>query len=634
MKKYTPLHCHSHFSLLDGLAQPEQMAARIEAIDADSCALTDHGSVSGVVQFSKAMRDAGKKPILGCELYISKLDASVKKPENSKMSHLPVLCKNYKGWMKLIKITSASNHPDHFYRRPRLSFEQLKEYLDGNIIGFSGHLGSCLANMLISSGMDAGVRLALEMQEAFGKGNFYLETQLYLADYEPLQRKVTEMVREVGRRTGIPVIATPDAHYATQDQAPDQNILLCRGMGTNLRNGKKPEFQLNCFFNSDRFHIPSYEEMIEYGHTEEELANTLELDAKIEDFKITRKPILPPFPCPNGMDSNLYLRQLCREGWAKLIAGKVPEHKHQEYADRVKKELDIFEGADLSGYFLICQDIVNFVRDKGWLAGPGRGSAAGCLISYLIGITQVDPIPYGLLIERFYNEGRNTEDNISLPDIDMDVPVAKREEVIQHIKDRYGDDKVSQMITYQTMQGRAAVKDVFKAYADLSNDDINRITKLIPDPAKVAGELQEMKEETGDSSLIRFALEEKPADFAEWGVGIDENGNVTGELGPRFEQAMRLEGTKIIQSKHAAGVIISPEPLEEYCPMVYDTKKKMLVAGMEMNDLEALGMVKLDILGIALLDKIMGIQEILEFGDILQNTKKERETTDYDYANV
>jgi DNA polymerase-3 subunit alpha len=252
-------------------------------------------------------------------------------------------------------------------------------------------------------------------------------------------------------------------------------------------------------------------------------------------------------------------------------------------------------------------------------------------VSYLVGITQIDPMPYNLLFERFYNAGRNSDDHISYPDIDMDVPVAKREAVIEYIKKQYGSNKVSQMITFQTMQGRAALKDVFKAYADMSNDDINRITSLIPDPSKVAGELQHMKEETGESSLIRFALEEKGQDFADWGVGLDKYGNVTGPLGARFEQAMRLEGTKIIQSKHAAGVVISPEPLEEYCPMVYDTKKKIVIAGMEMNDLEALGMLKFDILGIAMLDKIMGVRDILETGDIRREAKQERVLTDYDY---
>lgn len=626
-KSYFPTHLHSDYSLMDGLSQVHQIANRIEDIGLDGCALTDHGNVSGAVAFKKAMTDKGLRSHIGCELYISAQDANIRTPENQKHSHLPVISKNYNGWIDLVKITSSSNHPDHFYRRPRLSFNQLKEHLHGNILGFSGHLGSCVANNLLSGGVDHTRTLVEEMREAFGKDNFYLETQLYLADHEPLQKQVTEMVRELSKKTGVPCIATPDAHYAYREQAVDQRILLCRSMGVTLRRGKEKDFQLSTFFNSNRFYIPSYDEMRAFGHTEEELENTLQLASTVEDYEITKAPVLPPFDCPNGLSAEQYLRELCREGWNKLIKDKVSKERHQEYADRVKMELGVFEENNLSGYFLICQDIVNFVRKNGWLAGPGRGSAAGCLVSYLIGITQIDPLPYDLLFERFYNAARKG----ALPDIDMDVPVGKREIVIQYLKDKYGANKVSQMITFQTMKGRAAVKDVFKAYGDMSNDDINRITALVPDPAKVAGELQHMKEETGESSLIRFALEEKAKDFAEFGVEIDKDGRVHGALGPRFEQAMRLEGTKIIQSKHAAGIIIGVEPLEDSCPMVYDSKKKILVAGMEMNDLEALGFVKLDILGIALLDKLMGVQEILEFGDIKRETKQERESIEYEY---
>lgn len=1010
--KYIPLHVHSDRSLLDGLSQTHQIANRIEEIGATACAITDHGAISASVSFSQEMKDRNLKPLLGCELYVSQHDASIKNTDNAKHSHLPVICKNYNGWIDLIKITSASNNPDHFYRRPRLSFNQLKEYLHGNIIGFSGHLGSDISNSLDAFGVSNTIKLAEEMQEAFGKGNFYLESQLYLADHEPKQHIINDMVRELSKKTGIPLIATPDAHYASQSQAVDQRILLCRSMGVTLKRGKQPDFQLSTFFNSDRFYIPSAEEMISFGHTEEELANTLELADKVENFEILKSPVVPPFPCPNGLSEKEYLRKLCLDGWSKLIKNSVPKAQHQEYADRVKMELGIFEENNLSGYFLICQDIVNFVRNNGWLAGPGRGcligdtkvflanghtkllkdinigdkvyttngikpvtnkfeydvdeqllsikcwhtstnklvltkdhkilsskdgvhtqwnradeldcgdfifypdtdfdyiqhtesidlkdycdneqnyifkvdtieqivfnarwktpqkykpckryielnddfyyflgyftgdgsihrklghvyiifnanddvkikkivnyittltndtsswlqkttnsyqfsikhraftnfinslfssyryssnskhvpynifrnyndilnfisglldsdgtihqsdyrikttsetlayeimfllrqhipcsisiqqahtdkrgseiqtsysvifnklqfdnlrtnhvnsfsslsklykkvdegwlfrirsidktssykkvydiavedehnyltefgivhnSGAGCLVSYLCGITQIDPIQYGLLFERFFNAARKG----ALPDLDMDVPVGKREIILNHLKKKYGSNKVSQMITYQTMKGRAAVKDVFKAYGDMTNDDINRLTSLIPDPAKVAGELQHMKDEFGESSLIRFALEVKAEEFNEWGVKLENDGSVSGILGPRFEQAMRLEGTKIIQSKHAAGVIISPEPLSECCPMVYDSKKKILVAGMEMGDLEAIGFVKLDILGLALLDKLMGVSEILEHGDVLRETKEERENIVYDYS--
>jgi DNA polymerase-3 subunit alpha len=657
--KYVPLHAHSHFSLLDGLSQPKHMAARTVEIGSGSCALTDHGTVSGVVQFHKAIKNVcqcGKqkddhptltcsmetfspaklKPIIGCELYISKDDAKLKVPENKKLAHIPVLSKSYHGWKQLIQITSASNDPDHFYYHPRLSLEQLATYLDGSIIGFSGHLGSHIANAIVEDDKikpnwekDA-VILANYLQVLFGKGNFYLESQRYAKRIIPIQIQLSDCITKLSQLTGIPVICTPDAHYAFQEQASDQAILLCRSMGVTIARGKKPDFQLNSFFNSDAFYIPSAEEMIGFGHTEEELDNTLEIADKIESYEITKNPQLPPFACPAPYEGQPkeYLRYLCREGWGGL-AKRIDKSKYGLYGDRVKHELDVVEGANLSGYFLICQDILNFIRKNGWLAGSSRGSCGGSIISRLTGITSVDPIKYDLLFERFYNAGRNTAENISLPDIDMDVPATKRDAVIDYIKQQYGHDKVCQMITLQTMKGRAALKDVFSAYGDMTFDEINRITKLIPEPSKVAGELQHMKEETGEASLIRFALEEKAGDFAEW-CTMNDNGVLQGPLAHRFEQAMRLEGTKIIQSKHAAGVIISQEPLSQCCPMVYDPKKKTVVAGMEMNDLEAIGMVKMDILGLTLLDKIMGAQQILEFGDIIADERESIDEAFYD----
>jgi DNA polymerase-3 subunit alpha len=260
------------------------------------------------------------------------------------------------------------------------------------------------------------------------------------------------------------------------------------------------------------------------------------------------------------------------------------------------------------------QDIVNYVRNQGWLPGPGRGSAAGCLVSYLISITSIDPIKYDLLFERFYNQGRQEKGHVSLPDIDVDVPINKREEVISYIKNKYGMDKVAQMVTFNTMKGRGAIKDVLRVYGNISFDEMNNITKSIPDEAKIADELQEMKEETGEASIIRWSLENNVEKLKEW-CYIDDNNQLQGPLAKRFEQAIRLEGTKTNQSKHAAGIAISAEPLQEICPMVYDSKNNQLIAGMEMQDLEALGVIKFDILGIAMLDKIMTIQDILEKGE-------------------
>lgn len=220
---------------------------------------------------------------------------------------------------------------------------------------------------------------------------------------------------------------------------------------------------------------------------------------------------------------------------------------------------------------------------------------------------------YDLMFDRFYNAGRNTKDRVSMPDIDIDVPIDKRENIIEYIKQTYGTDRVSQMVTFNTMKGRGALKDVLRAYGNISFDDMNKITKNIPDEAKISDELQEMKKEYGEASIIKWTLENNPKELKEW-CSIDDNGNLTGPLSKRFEQAIRLEGTKTNQSKHAAGVVIAPEPLTNICPMVYDTKNKNLIAGMEMQDLENIGVIKFDILGVAVLDKIMNISNMLKTG--------------------
>ena len=348
-------------------------------------------------------------------------------------------------------------------------------------------------------------------------------------------------------------------------------------------------------------------------HTEEEIANTNYVNSLIESYDILSKAKLPPFECPKGYDDAEYLRELCRKGWREKIANVIPKEDHQIYVDRIKYELDVLQGANLSSYFLIVQDIVNYVRSQGWLPGPGRGSAAGCLVSYLIGITSIDPIKHNLFFDRFYNSGRNTKDRISMPDIDVDVPINKRENIIEYIKNKYGHDKVSQMVTFNTIKGRGALKDVLRVYGNISFEEMNRITKNIPDEAKIADELQEMKEETGEASIIRWALENNADKLKEW-CYIDENGELQGPLAKRFEQAIRLEGTKSNQSKHAAGIVISSEPLKDSCPMVYDTKNGQLMAGMEMQHLEGMGIIKFDVLGVAMLDKVMTIQDLLQEG--------------------
>jgi DNA polymerase-3 subunit alpha len=609
------------YSLLDGLSKPSQIAEKCQQIGATACALTDHGTIAGAIKFHKAMKSVGVKPILGCEIYICHNDPTHQNKENKELSHFLVLAKNLKGWKKLISLVSESNRPDFYYHKPRLDLKNLQRYCDGDLIGICGHLGSVLADKLVNNNAiipdwkNIGQNTISELKDLFGKDNFFLEAQLMDKVNTPIQVELTDCIRELSKLTDTKIIATPDAHYVNKIDAADQRILLCNNLKTTLpeisnKINANENIPLGCFFLSDNFHILSQEEINEL-HTEEEIENTILVSDMCEEYEISSRPRLPPFDC--GVSPDEFLRDLCRNGWREKIANTIDKDKQQIYIDRIKYELDILQGAGLSSYFLIVQDIVNHVRHSNWLPGPGRGSAAGCLVSYLIGITGIDPIKYNLMFDRFYNAGRNSKDRVSMPDIDVDVPIDKREDIISYIKQKYGEKQVSQMVTFNTIKGRGAIKDVLRVYGNIGFEEMNRITKNIPDEAKIADELQEMKDETGEASIIRWALENESEKLKEW-CFIDENDQLQGPLAKRFEQAIRLEGTKVNQSKHAAGVVIADSDLSEVCPMVYDTKTKTKIAGMEMEDLESIGVVKFDILGVAMLDKIMFISEYLKQG--------------------
>jgi DNA polymerase-3 subunit alpha len=636
-KQYFPLHCHSDFSLLDGLAKPSQIAKRCKELGLAGTALTDHGTIAGSLSFGQTMSKKDLKPILGVEFYVAHEEPA--KKSNRKLSHMGVLSKNYAGWKQLIRLTSAANHPDNFYYRPRLDTDGIGEFTDGNLIGFSGHLGSCIANTILGPlDGDPGRNIrracdrALLLQDMFGRGNFYLEKQLVDTQHNPTAKILAEVIDEVSIKTGIPRIATPDSHYAFKDDAIDQRVLICTAMDTTfgqVRNKMvaNEDVGLAAFFKSNNYHIPSYDEMIGYGHTEEELENTLRLAEMCESYDLTSAPCLPQYDCPDGMTSSQYLHKLCQDGWHQRLdkIKRVIKHNQQysltTYGDRVRSELAILDEAKLADYFLIVRDIVHYAINDGQLVGCGRGSAAGSLVLYLLGVTHIDPIEHDLLFSRFYNAGRNTKDRVSLPDVDMDFEIGKRGEIIQYIRNKFGHDKVAQMLTFSRMQGRSAFKDVCRVRSACDAATMNKITEHIPDEAEIADQLQDMREldkkqgGDGEASILRWALDNHARELKQWAF-IAEDGSIQGEFGPIFEQAIRLEGTKRSQGKHAAGVVISPTPLAETCPMVYDKNTQEMIAGMEMNDLEAMGMVKFDCLGIAMLDKMHGIVNLLYNGEL------------------
>jgi len=415
----------------------------------------------------------------------------------------------------------------------------------------------------------------------------------------------------------------PHSYYTEKADARLHRVLLCSDMKTTLpkiqktirpdnRGGisvdsKYPEEHMDklVYFMQDSFYVLNKEESKDL--------DTKELKSiydQCEDYNILSKPMLPKFSCPNDMSEEEYLKELCRKGWKKLLIDddKVSDEvSKQRYLDRFKEEFDVIKGANLFGYFLIVQDIIKYVNDRGWLSGPGRGSAAGCLISYLIGITKIDPLEFDLLFARFYNAGRNSADHISLPDIDIDVPGKHRDEIISYLKDKYGHDRVSQMLTFGRLQGKSAIKEVLRINEACSFAEMNAISNCIPDEAKISDQLAEMDDE--DRSIIRWALINNADELRDF-CKINDDGKLEGEYADYFEQAIRIEGTFKTQGKHAAGVVISAEPLQKVCPMMKQKGSNEKIAGLEMADLEALGHVKFDVLGINLLDKIMKIQEI------------------------
>jgi DNA polymerase-3 subunit alpha len=647
MTKYVPLHVHSQYSMMDGISKPHQIAQRCKEIGVPACALTDHGNVFGAVAHMKALKKHDIKPIIGCELYVCDQHASIKTAENRKLKHLVVLAKNMQGWKQLIKLISVANLPENLYYKPRLSIEQLAEFADGNLIAFSGHLGSHLSHTIFAD-MNAGTScsciedvkqythtdwvkqttdMACKLRDIFGKGNFFIEVQLVDSERVPAMALLAQGLRYVSKKTGIKTIATPDAHYCWKEDSFDQRIVLANSLNTTLKEvndklARGDEVGLKAFFESRQYYIPSYEDMIGFGNTEEELQATIDIADECETYDLSAKPRLPAFPCPDGMSSKDYLQALLDKGWEtrKPLIDKViakGEYTEEDYKDRLKEEFGVLTTYKLEDYFLIVHDIVRYARQEcGQVIGPGRGSASGSLILYLLGCVEVDPLDSSLLFSRFLNEGRFTKDHISLPDVDLDFEIEHRDEIVSYIRQKYGEDKVAQMVTFIRVQGKGALKEVLRAHGTLTFEQMNEITALIPSEQDIADELASMREvnEDGVASIILWALQNKKEALQQWAY-IDDSGKIQGPLAKIFEQTIRLEGIIKSVGKHPAGVIIGPQPLHEVCPMVYDKGTNKHVCGFDMGTLEQMGMLKMDILGVACLSKIHNIIKILKCGN-------------------
>jgi DNA polymerase-3 subunit alpha len=633
MSKFISLHNHTHYSLLDGLSKPSRIAEVCSEYKMKACAITDHGNIAGVVEFHEEMNKKNIKPILGCELYINN-NPTDKTKDNKKLAHLVILAKNKNGWDKIIQLVSRSNEDDVFYYKPRISTDMIKE-CSGDIIAFSGHPGSEMANVIFSelSAYDCktiedvqnkiqenfwedAVSLARKYEDIFGKGNFFLEIQLVDSDNMPASTVIAEILRKVSLETGIPCVATGDSHYPTKEDYVDHRILLCSGLQKTLKQIQQDirddkSVALGTFFKSENYYIPSYNDVLASGNTEEEIQNSVKIAEMCEAYDIVGPPQLPIFEWTDGKTEEEYIISLCRKGWIKK---KQENWDEKVYAERVKEELKVFNDAGLNGYFLIVQDYVNYAKNKGWLVGPGRGSCCGSLVSYLLGITEVDPIKYGLIFSRFFNKARayNPETKKgSLPDIDMDFSKKHRKLIIEYIRDKYGRERVCQMVTFGRLMGRGAVKEILRIHSVCDHITANKITKYIPDEADIDDKL----EDSGETSIINWTLDNMPHLISDY-CTKNKDGKLEGNYARYFEQAIRIEGTLKTQSKHAAGIVISKGPLNQMCPMIQDKKGKEPIAGYDMGGLEKIGGVKYDILGILALDRLQGTNDLLRTGKI------------------
>jgi len=564
-------------------------------------------SVSGCVNFIKSCKSQDIIPIIGSELIL----------DNG--SKITLLCKNNNAWTSLLKIISIANSPENFNETPRIPFDDLTQYINcDNFICIDGYVGSLLFSKVMTSNEcifdtldDEGITNCLvenhlqiakdhvkQMRNIFE--SYFLEINNIDHESYPVTKVISSIVKSLDTDITIP---DTSSFYPERKDAVDHRVLICTKLKTTMKKldqkiAEKKDLESLKFIRSSNYYIKSFD-FLKDNYDNISVENLANIPNLIDSIDILSKPKLPAFNTPDASSEDEYLKQLCRNGWRKLIMDRVDPSKFDAYKDRVLKELEVIKKANLAGYFLIVQDYVNHFRDLGCLVGPARGSGGGSLVCYLTGITLIDPIEYGLLFERFYNEGRNTEDHVSLPDIDVDFPPDYRDDVIQYLKDKYGESRVCQMLTFGKLAGRSIIKEVLRVNESCGFEQMNQITDKIPNEAAISDLLEEME----NPSVIRWALENDKNALIDY-CWIDDDGKLQGEYAKAFEQAMRMEGIFKTQGKHAAGVVIASDDLQEICPMVKSSRSSEQIAGMEMGDLEAIGCVKFDILGVNLLKKI------------------------------
>ena len=569
-QKFTHLHVHSHYSLLDGLAKIDELIEKAKATGMDALAITDHGAMYGVVEFYKKATSAGIKPIIGVETYItpgSRFDKTAGKSDVR--HHLILLAKNKTGYHNLIKLVTKS-YIEGFYYKPRIDWEILREYHEG-LIALSACPQGEVPSALAADDLSKAKKLALEYSKLFGKDNFYLEIMDHPNDLN--QVRINEKLIKLAKETKLPLVATNDTHYLNKEDDDVHDVLLC--VQTNRTVDEKERLTMK----GEDYSLKSPDEMIRaFRNTPEATKNTQKItemcDVKLELDKIE----LPHFPLPDNKTANTFLKELCEQGLEKRNFG---EHL-EEAKQRLKFELGVIEKTGFASYFLIVQDVVNWAKNNGIVVGPGRGSAAGSIVSYLLNITNVNPLKYNLLFERFLNPER-----ISMPDIDLDFADIRRDEVVAYVTKKYGSDHVAQIITFGTMAARAAVRDTGRALG-YTYAFCDQISKMIP---------------FGFS--LKDALEKVPE--------LSHSYDTDDQTKTLIDIAKKLEGVARHASTHACGIVITKNPIDFYAPRQFAPQdENSIVTQYEMHSIEALGLLKMDFLGLKNLTTIETALSLIE----------------------
>ena len=565
---FVHLHVHTQYSLLDGANLIKDLVESARRMKMPAIAITDHGNMFGAIEFYQACMQSGVKPIIGSEVYIaphSRLDKTIHRGGETS-NHLILLARDETGYGNLIKLVSIG-YLEGFYYKPRIDKEVLAKYSEG-LIALSSCLKGELARLAMENNEQKIKELARQYQDIMGKENFYFELQDTLI---PEQKKVNRVLVKLGRELDIGVVATNDVHYLTRERARSHEALLCIQTQTTLDDPNRMKLQ------TDQFYLKSAEEMKElFKDVPEAISNTIKITERCNLELDFSKTFLPHYPPPKGLTRSGYLRKLCEEGIKKRYADVTPEKK-----ERLEYELGVINKAGYTSYFLIAWDFVSYAREQGIVVGPGRGSAAGSIVSYCLGITDIDPLKYNLLFERFLNQER-----VSMPDIDIDFCYERRGEVIDYVIKKYGQDNVAQIITFGTMAARAVIRDVGRAM-NIPYADVDRIAKLVPTDLNIK---------------LGLALEKEP----ELKRLYDSDPTIKDLI----DISRHLEGLTRHASTHAAGVVISEDPLVNHTPL-FKTGDGQVSTGYAMASLEKIGLLKMDFLGLRTLTVIQEALKII-----------------------